>query len=112
MADHSVAAAGVRSAAPARLGRLNTAGSPRMRLLFALASTNQMYSGIGRAIKELAVRLADRVRLEFAIDDWNPKNATLLREFAATHGFEVHVGTGRRVEAYCDPINEALPALL
>jgi glycosyltransferase involved in cell wall biosynthesis len=90
----------------------NYSDAPPMRVLFALASTNQMYSGIGRTIKELATRLTGRIKLEFAMDDWNPKNVTILREFAAAHGFEAHIGRNRRDDAFCDPLNEALPALL
>ena len=37
---------------------------PRMRVLSVLSSSNQMYSGIGRAVFELTARLRERVDFE------------------------------------------------
>ncbi len=87
-------------------------GSPRMRALCVLESTNQLYSGIGRNLFETARRLTDRIAWEFAIDDRVPKNVDLLVRFGADHGLPVHVGAGRFVGGQCGPVNDGLPGLL
>ena len=91
-------------ALPARPGR-------RMRVLFVLNSMSQIYSGIGRSIRELAVRMTDRVALEFAIDDFVPRNVDLLVGFGDKHGFPVHVGPSRHDPDFYTPFNDDLPAL-
>lgn len=82
-----------------------------LRVLSVVESTNQMYSGIGRNLRELALRRGERIRLEFAIDDHVPSNRDLLVEFADQAGIPVHVG---RAGPDCvpDPVNLDLPALL
>ncbi len=87
-------------------------GTPRMRVLCVLESTNQLYSGIGRNLFESARHLAGRVEYEFAIDDWDARNLQHLRRFAAEHELAVNVGRGRLVPGQCGPINEGLPELL
>ena len=86
---------------------------PRMRVLCVTPSTNQMYSGVGRNIFELATRMmTDRAQFEFAIDDFNRRNLDLMVNFCAEHQAPVHVGPGRIISEYCDPVNTALPELL
>ncbi len=84
----------------------------RLRILIALASTNQMYSGVGRALRELTARLARSWSVELAVDDLAPRNVGLLREFAAEHGLPLHVGRHRQEPDAPDPANADLPALL
>jgi glycosyltransferase involved in cell wall biosynthesis len=84
----------------------------RMRVLCVLSSSNQMYSGIGRSVFELAARLAGRVAFEFAIDDRVEKNVGLVARFCREHGFPVHVGRGRVVAEALDVQNHDLPAVL
>jgi len=66
-----------------------------MRVLCVTPSTNQMYSGVGRNIFELATRMTDRAQFEFAIDDFNRRNLDLMVNFCAEHQATVHVGPGR-----------------
>ncbi len=66
--------------APARR-LLPVAAGPKMRVLSVLSSSNQMYSGIGRAVFELTARLKERVDFEIAIDDLYPKNLDLVLDF-------------------------------
>jgi glycosyltransferase involved in cell wall biosynthesis len=68
--------------------------SGRMRVLSVLSSSNQLYSGIGRALFELSSRLADRIDYSFAIDDLNSDSVCRLKAFADRHAFEVLVGKG------------------
>jgi glycosyltransferase involved in cell wall biosynthesis len=105
-----------RSGAPDAAGidrarKLATA-SPRMRVLCVLSSSNQLYSGIGRAIFELARRMTDRVELAFAIDDGVQRNVDLLAQFCETTGIPLHVGRGRAVPDALDMLNDDLPALV
>lgn len=85
---------------------------PKMRVLSVLSSSNQMYSGIGRNVFELASRLANRVAFEFAVDDAEPRNTDLVERFGLEHGFPVHVGRHRREPDALDAGNADLPALL
>lgn len=79
-----------------------------MKVLCAIPSTNQMYSGVGRALKELSKRMAGRVEYTFAVDDLNERNVGLLGRFAAEHGMTVLVGSHRVDERGVDPVNEDL----
>lgn len=88
------------------------AGTRRMRVLIAIASTNQLYSGIGRLIFETCKRMTDRVAFEFAIDDHISRNVELLVKFGQTHDMPVHVGPARQVPYALDVHNEDLPRLL
>jgi len=83
-----------------------------MRVLSVLSSSNQMYSGIGRNVFELADRLRDRVAMEFAVDDLNPRNVDLVVKFAASRGMPVHVGRGVAVADALDNRNLDLPTLV
>jgi glycosyltransferase involved in cell wall biosynthesis len=85
---------------------------PKMRVLHALSSTNQLYSGVGRNLFELVARLSDRIIFEFAIDDHVSKNVDLLRRFCDRHGFVTHVGKARISPESLDVLNEDLPGLL
>lgn len=84
----------------------------RMRVLNVLSSSNQLYSGIGRAVFAFCDRLSDRVDWEFAIDDLNPASVATLRAFADPRGIPVHVGTGRKRPEALDNGNQDLPSLL
>jgi glycosyltransferase involved in cell wall biosynthesis len=83
-----------------------------MRVLVVLSSSNQMYSGIGRAVFEFAARLAERAEFEFAIDDGDPRNLGLVEEFGRRHGLPVHVGAARKDGLALDHYNADLPALV
>jgi glycosyltransferase involved in cell wall biosynthesis len=85
--------------------------TPRMRVLSVLSSSNQMYSGIGRAVFELTDRLQDRVQFEFAIDDLDERNLSLLRSFADPRGIPVHIGEGRKRSESLDNGNDGLSEL-
>jgi glycosyltransferase involved in cell wall biosynthesis len=83
-----------------------------MRVLCVVSSSNQLYSGIGRALFELTRRLADRIEYEFAIDGTYAQNVSLLTDFCEQHGFLLHVGRGAAVPDTLDALNLDLPALL
>ncbi|MDB5350038.1 MAG: glycosyl transferase, group 1 [Planctomycetota bacterium] len=83
-----------------------------MRVLSVLSSSNQMYSGIGRAVFELSSRLSNRIEFEFVIDDLNEKNGELVRSFALPLGIPVHVGRGTKRAEALDNGNDDLPDLL
>ena len=91
---------------------LPVAAGPRMRVLSVLSSSNQMYSGIGRAVFELTARLRERVDFEIAIDDLYPKNLGLVLEFGRAHGIPVHVGPGLTSSRSLDSFSATLPTLL
>jgi glycosyltransferase involved in cell wall biosynthesis len=93
--------------APARR-LLPPAAGPRMRVLSVLSSSNQMYSGIGRAVFELTARLKERVDFEIAIDDLYPKNLDLVVAFGQRHGIPVHVGLGRTSPGSLDSFSATL----
>ena len=98
---------------PGRLRRLlPPAAGPRMRVLSVLSSSNQMYSGIGRAVFELTARLRERVDFEIAIDDLYPKNLDLVLEFGEAHGIPVHVGPALTSPKSLDSFSANLPILL
>ncbi len=84
----------------------------RMRVLALISSSNQIYSGIGRNIRELGKRLGAHVEFEFATDDAYPKNRDLLVKFAQEMGSKVHVGRGYTDLHYIDSVNDSLPELL
>lgn len=84
----------------------------RMRVLSVISSTNQMYSGIGRNVFELAARSKDRVEMEFAVDDHVARNAELVVRFGRDHGIPVHVGRVRTHPDTLDVANDDLPGLL
>ena len=84
----------------------------RMRVLALVASSNQIYSGIGRNIRELGKRLGDKVELEFATDDLFPRNTDLLAKFARENHSKLHIGHGYYVPESMDPVNDSLPGLL
>jgi glycosyltransferase involved in cell wall biosynthesis len=83
-----------------------------MRVLSVLSSSNQMYSGIGRAVFELTARLKERVDYEFAIDDLHPKNLNLVLEFGEKYGIPVHVSAGLTSHRSLDAFAATLPSLL
>jgi glycosyltransferase involved in cell wall biosynthesis len=83
-----------------------------MRVLSVLSSSNQMYSGIGRAIFELTARLVERVDFQIAIDDRYPRNLELVLAFAREHGITAHVGRGVDCPRSLDTFSAGLPRLL
>jgi len=97
--------------APARR-LLPAAAGPKMRVLSVLSSSNQMYSGIGRAVFELTARLKERVAYEIAIDDLYPKNLDLVLDFGEKHGIPVHVGPALTSPKSLDSFSANLPILL
>lgn len=102
---HADADAGPRRLFPAAAG-------PRMRVLSVLSSSNQMYSGIGRAVFELTARLRERVDFEIAVDDCYPRNLDLVTAFGKRHGIPVHVGPGLTSPRSLDSFSSTLPGLL
>ncbi|HEV3121201.1 MAG TPA: glycosyltransferase family 4 protein [Isosphaeraceae bacterium] len=105
-----------RAGPPATLAiggaRLSATARPRMRVLSVVSSSNQLYSGIGRALFELTRRLTDRVEFAFAIDDAVPRNVNLLAQFCESNKIALHVGPGRAVPDALDMLNDDLPALV
>lgn len=87
-------------------------GAPRMRVLIALSSSNQMYSGIGRAVFAFVETLAPQMDFELAIDDLNPRNRDLVVQFGQRHGLPVHLGRGHHADPALDNGNRDLPALI
>lgn len=92
--------------------RPSESSSPKMRVLYVLSPSNQMYSGIGRTIFELCRRMSGRVDFEFAMSNYFEKNLAILREFCQTHGFPLHVGSGHANDGSLDTYNDDLPELL
>lgn len=84
----------------------------RMRVLVAIPTTNQMYSGIGRAIVELSRRLHDRVEFTFALDDRDPRTLRRVWEFTAPLDIPMIVGPHRFLPDCVEPFNERLPDLV
>ncbi len=93
------------------------AGSPRVspqpyRVLFALSSSTQMFSGIGRTIFETVKQLRGRVEYEFAMDDGEERNVRLLANFCQEHGLPLHLGRSVLPTQTMDRGNADLPNLL
>ena len=84
----------------------------RMRALLAIPTTNQMYSGIGRAIVELARRLRDRVDLTVALDDRDPHAIRRVWDVARQIGAEVRVGRHRFETDCVEPLNAELGGII
>src|SRR5205823_5619508 len=81
-------------------------------VLSVLSSSNQMYSGIGRAVFELTARLRERADFEIAIDDLDTRNLGLVREFGRGQGIPVHVGPALTSPRSLDSASATLPDLL
>ena len=102
-----------RDPAPARAQRLlPVAGGPKMRVLQVLSSSNQMYSGLGRAFFELTARLMERVNFEIVIDDLYPKHLELVLNFGQKHEIPVHVGPAMISSRSLDSVSATLPIQL
>lgn len=86
--------------------------SPRMKVLCVLSSSNQMYSGIGRAVFELTKRMSDRVEYAFAMSHGGEKNFAILQRFCDEYGLRLHAGIPRSRGDSLDVGNDALPGLL
>ncbi len=84
----------------------------RFRVLIAIPTTNQMYSGIGRAIFELVRRLQDWVDVTFAMDDRDPNSLRRVWEFASPLGIPLCVGPHRFESDCVEPLNEHLPEVI
>jgi len=82
------------------------------RVLFALSSSCQMYSGIGRSIFETVKHLRGRVEYDFAMDDGDPRNVRILSEFCKDNGLTLNLGTSVIDAETMDRGNADLPALL
>jgi glycosyltransferase involved in cell wall biosynthesis len=87
-------------------------GGPRLRVLTVVSSSNQLYSGIGRALFAQARWLSRRVEFTFAIDDVIPRNRDLLVAFGREIGARVIVGAGYRHPLGLDTGNRDLPEVL
>jgi glycosyltransferase involved in cell wall biosynthesis len=83
-----------------------------MRVLCVLSASNQMYSGIGRAVFEFCRRLSGRVVFEFAISEGPEKNLNPVRVFCREQGIPLHVGRGRLHDDALDLGNGDLAQLL
>lgn len=83
-----------------------------MRVLVAIPTTNQMYSGIGRAIVELCRRLCDRVEFAFALDDRDPRSIRRVWELADSIGARMMVGPHRFEPDCVEPANLRLPSII
>jgi glycosyltransferase involved in cell wall biosynthesis len=83
-----------------------------MRVLCVLTSSNQLYSGIGRALFECARRIEDRIDYTFSIDDRHERNVSVLKEFGRQHDFGVEVGRAVDLPGALDPVSDRLPDLM
>jgi glycosyltransferase involved in cell wall biosynthesis len=83
-----------------------------LRVLIAIPTTNQMYSGIGRAIFELARRLHDRVDFTFAMDDRDPRALRRVWDFATPLDIPLAVGPHRFEPDCVEPLNDRLPDVI
>jgi glycosyltransferase involved in cell wall biosynthesis len=102
-----------RDPAPERVRRLlPVAAGPKLRVLSVLSSSNQMYSGIGRAFFELTARLKERVDFEIVIDDLHPKHTDLVLAFGRRHEIPVHVGPAMTSSRSLDSVSATLPIQL
>jgi FkbM family methyltransferase len=84
----------------------------RPRVLLALSSANQLYSGTGRVIFETLGRLTSELRPEIAIDEQDARNVRLAREFCAAHDLPLHVGRSVTREGAPDTATIELAGLL
>ncbi len=84
----------------------------RIRVLVAMPTSNQMYSGIGRAIKELCCRLDDRIDFTFALDDRDPRTLRRVWELTSRLRGSLCIGAHRMEPDWIDPSNVDLPALV
>ena len=94
----------------ARAARTGNGSAAPIRVLFAISSGSQMYSGIGRAIVAHVKKARGRIEYEFTIDDAGPRNIAILRELCEAENIPLHVG--RAGTAPCDPGNQAIPGLI
>jgi glycosyltransferase involved in cell wall biosynthesis len=102
-----------RDPVPQRVRRLlPVAAGPKLRVLSVLSSSNQMYSGIGRAFFELTARLKERVDYEIVIDDLHPKHTDLVLAFGRRQEIPVHVGPAMTSSRSLDPVSATLPIQL
>jgi glycosyltransferase involved in cell wall biosynthesis len=98
---------------PERARRLlPVAAGPKMRVLQVLSSSNQMYSGLGRAFFELTARLKERADFEIVIDDLYPKQLDLVLDFGQRHEIPVHVGPAMISSRSLDSVSATLPIQL
>ena len=77
-----------------------------------LSSTNQLYSGIGRNLFDLASRMGDRIVFEFAIDDQCGRTSTPPEVLRSSRPCDARRQGQNLAETSLDVLNEDLPALL
>ena len=65
----------------------------RLRVLWALPSTDRLHSAAGTASLELAAQLARTHTVELAVDDSDPGSVAALGRFCEAHELALHVGT-------------------
>jgi glycosyltransferase involved in cell wall biosynthesis len=83
-----------------------------MKVLVAIPTTNQMYSGIGRAIVELTRRMSPRVEFTFALDDRDPRSLHRVWDLASPIGAPVLIGPHRFEPDCVEPRNDRLPEMI
>ena len=91
--------------------RARTRGA-KMKVLFILSSSNQMYSGVGRNVFEPAIRLREEIDYEFAIDDATERNTRIVEDFCAKNDFPLHLGLGIHVPNTLDILHEGAADLV
>ena len=89
-----------------------TSGDELPRLLVALSSSNQLYSGTGRVLFENLRRLRDAISIALAIDDEDARNVEIARSFGAEYDLPVYVGRPERAPDAPDCGNADLGAVL
>ena len=97
-----------------RSARAATVGYDKrpLRVLFALSSTSQMYSGIGRAIFETVKRCRGRIEYTFAMDDAAARNRDLLADFCRTERLTFHVSKALELPHCLDRVGDGLARLI
>ena len=84
----------------------------RLRVLWALPSTDRLHSAAGTASLELAAQLARTHTVELAVDDSDPGSVAALGRFCEAHELALHVGHGSWSPRAPDPVNLGLAPLL
>jgi glycosyltransferase involved in cell wall biosynthesis len=84
----------------------------RMRVLSVISSSNQLYSGIGRNLFELADRMSKEIAFEFAIDDATPRNVEIASTFAQAHDIPLHLAPAVRKPFALDTSGDGLQSLV
>lgn len=84
----------------------------RARMLLALSSANQLYSGTGRVLFETVKLLDDRFELEISIDDTDTRNVTIAQKFCSEHRLRLHIASGKRSPGAPDTVSDGLAGVM